>query len=129
MSQAARARQYYLEMGGAMALYIVVLVTAISIGKTWPPGPAQTALYLTPMLPVLLTVVAVVRQFRRSDEFIRGRQLAYLSIAAAITAGWTFTYGFLENAGFPRLSMFTVWPVMGFVWGALACIDNWRLSR
>ena len=49
-----------------------------------------------------------------------------MAIAAAVTAGWTFTYGFLENAGYPRLSMFIVWPVMGAVWGLLACIDTLR---
>ena len=25
--------------------------------------------------------------------------------------------GVLENAGYPKLSMFWVWPVMGVVWG------------
>ena len=34
--------------------------------------------------------------------------------------------GFLENAGYPRLSMFTVWPVMGAVWAVLAIAENAR---
>ena len=33
-----------------------------------------------------------------------------------------FTYGVLENAGYPRLSMFWVWGIMGFTWGAHACL-------
>ena len=65
-------------------------------------------------------------QIRRSDEFIRKTTLEHIAIAAAITAGWTFTYGFLENAGFPRLSMFTVWPVMGAAWALLAIAENFR---
>ena len=60
------------------------------------------------------------------DFFIRKTTLEHIAIAAAITAGWTFTYGFLENAGYPRLSMFTVWPVMGAAWGLLAIVDNLR---
>lgn len=30
--------------------------------------------------------------------------------------------GFLETAGFPRLSMFWVWGVMGALWGAHTCL-------
>ena len=44
------------------------------------------------------------------------------TIAAAITACLSITYGFLESAGFPKLSMFWVWGVMGLVWGAVACL-------
>ncbi len=43
-----------------------------------------------------------------------------VAIAAVITAGWTFTYGFLEGVGYPRLSMFSVWEVMGTIMGLLA---------
>ena len=90
------------------------------------PGPLQTALFVAPMLPFLLAVWAIVRQIRRSDEFIRKVTLEHVAIAAAVTAGWTFTYGFLENARYPRLSMFTVWPVMGAMWGVLAIVDRLR---
>ena len=43
---------------------------------------------------------------------IRRFLLESVALAAAITAGLTFTYGFLETAGFPRLSMFSVWCVL-----------------
>ena len=49
---------------------------------------------------------------------MRLRSLEGLAIAAAVTAGLTFTYGFLESAGFPKVSMFWVWGVMGTVWAA-----------
>jgi hypothetical protein len=126
MGQKAKNLQYYKELMGALLLYAVILVAALSVGQRMPPGAAQTALYVSPMLPFLLAVWAIVRQIRRSDEFIRKTTLEHVAIAAAVTAGWTFTYGFLENAGYPRLSMFVVWPVMGAVWGALAVIDNLR---
>ena len=109
-----------------MLLYVAVLVVALSVGKGMQPGVAQTMLFVSPMIPFMLAVWAVVRQIRRSDEFIRKTTLEHVAIAAAITAGWTFTYGFLENAGFPRLSMFTVWPVMGAAWGVLAITDSLR---
>jgi len=126
MNQNARNVQYYKELMGALLLYAIVLVAALTLGQRMPPGAAQTALYVSPMLPFLLAVWAIVRQIRRSDEFIRKTTLEHVAIAAAVTAGWTFTYGFLENAGYPRLSMFTVWPVMGAVWGALSIFEGLR---
>jgi hypothetical protein len=126
MTQARKTWLYLKEMSGAMVLYIVVLVLALSMGRRISPGPFQTAVYVSPMLPFLLAVWAVVRHVRRSDEFLRKTVVEQVAITAAVTAGWTFTYGFLENAGYPRLSMFTVWPAMGAVWGILGIIESVR---
>ena len=124
MRQEARNSKYAKELWGALVLYAIVLVAALTIGKCMEPGLAQTLVFVSPMIPFLLGVWAVVRQVRRSDEFIRKTTLERIAIAAAVTAGWTFTHGFLENAGFSRLSMFTVWPVMGAVWCVVAITDN-----
>lgn len=117
---------YLKELGGAISLYVIVLSVALVVGKSMSPGLPQVAVLVSPMLPFALAVWAIVRQIRRSDEFIRKSILEHLAIAAAVTAGWTFTYGFLETSGYPRLSMFVVWPVMGAVWGVLAVADNLR---
>ena len=126
MSQTSNRWLYFREMAGALVLYTFVLVLALTIGRRIPPGPWQVAIYMSPMLPFLLAVRAVVRQIRRSDEFMRKTVVEHIAITAAVTAGWTFTYGFLENAGYPRLSMFTVWPAMGAVWAILAIVENVR---
>jgi hypothetical protein len=120
-------KKYFLEMGAVLALYVVTLVGSIRLGGSMMPGTARTLLVLTPVIPVLLTVWVIARQFGRMDEFVRLRTLEAFSVAGAITAGLTFTYGFLEGAGFPRVSMFWVWGIMGFSWGTVSC---WRsLSR
>lgn len=126
MTEKMSMRLYYKELGGALALYAVVLSISLIYGQRLSPGPLQTIVFIGPMVPVLLAIWAIVRQVRRSDEFIRKTTMEHLAIAAAVTAGWTFTYGFLENAGYPRLSMLTVWPVMGAVWGVLAIVGAWR---
>jgi len=126
MGERQKNQQYFRELGGAIGLYALVLIGALQFGPTLAPGLLQTAVLLSPALPLMLAIWAVVRQVHRVDEFIRKTTLEQLAIAAAITAGWTFTYGFLENAGFPRLSMFTVWPVMGAAWGALSLLDGLR---
>jgi hypothetical protein len=116
--------RYLAEMLGAFFLYALVLVISIDLGRHMPKGIGRTLLLVSPMLPFLLVVWAVVRQIRRSDEYIRLQTLENIAIAAGVTAGWTFTYGFLENAGFPLLSMFNVWPVMGFVWAIVAIVRS-----
>ena len=91
-------------------------------------GALRTALLLSPMLAFALAVRAIVRLVRDTDEFLRKSMLEQLAIAAAGTAGITFTYGFLEMAGFPKLSMFMVWPLMGALWVA-ASVAHWLRSR
>jgi hypothetical protein len=118
-------RKYRWEMGGALALYVLVLFGSLYGAKTMDNGALRIGILLLPLVPVMLAVWAVARQFRRMDEYVRLQSLESVAIAAAVTAGWTLTYGFLENAGFPRLSMFWVWPVMGAVWGLSACARTW----
>jgi hypothetical protein len=77
----------------------------------------------------MLAVWAVARHIRRIDEYMRMLVLEGLAIAAAATAGLSFTYGFLEGAGYPKLSMFTVWPVMGAVWGIVCLVRYYRDRR
>ena len=115
-------RKYRVEFGAAMVTYLAVLFGSVFIAKYMTPGVLRTALLLSPVIPVLLATWAVARHFRRMDEFVRLRSLESIAIAAAVTAGLSLTYGFLESAGFPKLSMFWVWPVMGLVWGVHACV-------
>ncbi|HEY2630592.1 MAG TPA: hypothetical protein VGI57_15790 [Usitatibacter sp.] len=121
-------KAYLRELFGALALYCAVLTAALHFGSGMAAGPARTAVLLSPSLPFLLMVWAVVRQVRRMDEYLRLIALEDFAIIGAVTAGWTFTYGFLETAGFPRLSMFTIWPAMGATWLAL-CALRWLRRR
>lgn len=126
MNQHQAKRRYFKELGIALALYVVLLAGALRLSLDMPSGMLRTVVLLTPMLAFLLALRAVVRAVRRSDEFIRKTTLEHLAIAAAVTAGVTFTYGFLEIAGFPKLSMFVVWPLMGGVWAITTIVDTLR---
>jgi len=117
MKEREANRQYRLELFSAMLAYMVVLIGSIYLSKRMDEGTARTLLLITPVLPLMLAVWAIARHFRRMDEFMRLRSLEGLAIAAAVTAGLTFTYGFLESAGFPKQSMFWVWGIMGTTWG------------
>lgn len=109
-------RKYFLELGLAIAAYAIALVLSLQIAQRMDETALRTLLLLTPAIPVFLLVWVLARQFRRLDEFVRLRSLESVAVAAAVTAGLSLTYGFLESAGFPRLSMFWVWTVMGGTW-------------
>ncbi len=129
MREGEALRRYHWELAGTLLLYTGVLFGSITIAKTMEPSLARTALLLSPAIPIALAIWVIVRQFRRMDEFIRLRSLENIGIAFAVTAGWTLTYGFLENAGFPKLTMFWVWPVMGAVWATLSIVRGGSWSR
>ncbi len=122
MKEREANRKYRLELFSAMGVYMVVLFASIYLAKPMEPGLARTLLLITPAVPLMLAIWAIARHFRRMDEFLRLRSLESLAIAAAVTAGLSLTYGFLESAGFPKISMFWTWGVMGLVWGAHACL-------
>ncbi len=109
--------RFFVEFGASMAAYVVFLVGSLLLvtGGTVTGGWA-TVISLIPMLPALGVAIAVMRQLRASDELQRRIQLEALSLAFAGTALITFSYGFLENVGYPKLSMFFVWPLMAVLW-------------
>ena len=106
------ARAYTLELMIALAVYTVLLMAAIRYGRPMEDGWLRTLVLVSPMLGFGLMIRTIVRHFARIDEYQRMRMLENLAVATAITGAVTFTYGFMETAGFPRLSMFYVWVVM-----------------
>jgi uncharacterized membrane protein HdeD (DUF308 family) len=120
------SRAYNIELWSAIVVYAVLLVASIRFARPLADGPLRTALLLTPMLGFALMIRAIVRHVARIDEYQRIRLLEALALSFAITGAVTFSYGFLETAGFPRLSMFSVWMVMGGSWALVNAVRAWR---
>lgn len=110
-------RRYLIEFGGAMLAYVVVLLAVVALlsdtGSGW-----RVPLALAPMVPLVFALLAFVRYLDRMDELQRRIQLEALAFAFGGTALLTFGYGFLQLVGFPQVSWFFVWPVMGTLWMA-----------
>ena len=116
--------RYFAELLGGFGLYAAVLVFSIDVGRPMPAGIGRTLIEVSPMLPFVAVLWVIVRYVRRMDEYQRLQTLENIGIAAGLTACWTFTYGFLENAGFPKLSMFNVMPVMFWICAILFIVRN-----
>lgn len=122
MHQKRIAKAYLTELGGSLLLYTALVIIASYAGRLMEDGMARTLVLVSPMIGFGLALWAIARHFARVDEYIRRLLLESVALAAAITAGLTFTYGFLETAGFPRLSMFVVWCLLCGTTGLVCCV-------
>ncbi|MCV2353031.1 hypothetical protein LNV09_02525 [Paucibacter sp. B2R-40] len=112
------SKQYLKELGLALLAYTAVLSGSIIWLEGHPSlaSPWRDLIALSPMLPGALMVWVILRQLRRLDELQQRVQFEALALAFAGSAFITFSYGFLEGLGYPRLSMFVVWPLMAVLW-------------
>jgi hypothetical protein len=120
------ARSYRIELYVAIAVYVVLLMGSIRLGRPMPEGLARTLVLVSPMIGFGLMIRAIVRHVARVDEYVRVRLLETIALSAAITGAVSFTYGFLETEGYPKQSMFSVWIVMGASFGLVNLVRAWR---
>ena len=112
-----KSKQYLKELTtalvvyGAMLIGSIELLTHVDVARPW-----RDLVALSPMLPAAAMAWVILRELRRMDELQRRIQLEALGFSFAGTAILTFSYGFLEGLGYPKLSMFTVWPILAALW-------------
>ena len=123
------ARAYRIDLWTAIAVYVVLLLASIRYGRPMDDGLLRTVVLLAPMIGFGLMIRAIARHVARIDEYQRLRMLESVALAFAITGAVTFSYGFLETAGFPKLSMFSVWIVMGASWGLVGIVRGVAARR
>ncbi|HQX16639.1 MAG TPA: hypothetical protein PLA27_09470 [Anaerolineales bacterium] len=111
-------KRYFKEFGASMGSYVVLLIASISVLTNFElPKSAQVIVTLIPVIPTVFVVIAVMRALRDSDELQQKIQLQAVTFSAIVTGLITFSYGFLENVGFPRFPTLFVFPLMILLWG------------
>ena len=113
------ARSYRKELFVSVGVYTLLLLGSIHYGRPLPEGVLRTVVLLSPIIGFGLMIRALARHVARVDEYVRARLLEAIALAAAITCALSFSYGFLETAGYPKLSMFSVWMTMCGSFGAV----------
>lgn len=116
---------YYRELFGALLIYILALYASNFIAEPMPVSTLRNLIIASPSIPALLMIWAIIRHFQRIDEYVRKWALENMGMAAAVTAGFSLTYGFMESAGYPRLSMFVTWSVLLGSWFVATCLRRW----
>ncbi|MBC3880472.1 hypothetical protein H8K35_03875 [Undibacterium sp. LX40W] len=122
----ADAKTYSKELRLSIVLYVIVLFASIFVAKSLEAGALQTAVVLTPVLPGLLTMRAIIRHLNRQDEFMRIYMLEMIAIAGGVTAFLSFSYGFAEGVGFPKLNGFVHYGVFMATWLVVVIIRKFQ---
>jgi hypothetical protein len=113
--------RYLFELAGAFVVYgLSLLLSAYATSHLDLGQQAQLWAALIPVPTTLLVCWVIWRNLRKLDEMQVRQQLEAIGIAFALTGLLTFNYGFLEGAGWPKLTMFWVWPLM--------CV-NWSIAQ
>lgn len=111
-------RRYLKELIWAMVAYIIVLTISLTTLKTYAfPKLWQVLISVSPAIPVMFIIFAIMRLLMNSDELQQRVQLLATAFSAALTGLITFSYGFLENIGFPKFPTFFVFPLLIAIWG------------
>ena len=101
---------------GLIAYAIALLVSLELLKRGIADDNLRIGVALLPVIPMVAIAWTILNHLRRMDELQRIIQLQSIAAALAGTAIITFGYSFLENIGYPRLSMFVVWPIMAVFW-------------
>ncbi|MBL4725720.1 MAG: hypothetical protein JKY83_03410 [Rhizobiaceae bacterium] len=110
-------KRYLILLLVGLAAYAATLVVSKKLLANEIDGAATNIfLSLAPMLPAIFICGIIVRTISQMDEMQRKLQFEALVLAFTGTALISFGYGFLEGSGFPKLSMFVVWPFMATLW-------------
>lgn len=72
---------------------------------------------VVPVLPILGVFAAVIRYLNGIDEHQRQTIVTSLAIAGGTTALLSVTYGFLENVGLPKMSVWVTFVIFSSIWG------------
>jgi hypothetical protein len=106
----------------AVGIYILLVILSVDLLERTPEVSWRFLIALLPMLPLIFGFRSFLRYLTSMDELQQRIQLQALGFAAGATGMITLTYGFLENAGLPRLSMLWVFPLISFLWGGASFI-------
>lgn len=124
MSQASAGRAYAREFVIAMVAYVVAVIITVKLTPNIDPM-LRAPFVLIPLIPSAFALRAYLRFLGRMDEL--GRiQLEALAFGFGAAGMLTFAYGFLENAGLPKLSYVFVFPLMIVLWGIGGAIATRR---
>lgn len=122
------AKEYTVQFSSAMVGYVLVLFASTYIIKADPDAWWRVPLAVAPVVPAFFALLSFIRYLGRMDELQRQIQLEAIAFGAGATAILSFGYGFLENVGFPDISLIFVLPLLVALWGLGACIASRKYS-
>ena len=119
-------RRYLREFIPAMAGYVVLLVVSILLLKRVDDQALRAVIALLPVLPIALSLRAIIRFVRDADELQRQIELEAVSIATALVSQLYMAGGFLQLAkviDIPSgVAMIWVFPLLCVAYGLIKAV-------
>ena len=108
------ARKYSRDITIGFALYTATLVGANLVADAWAmPQLLLLALALSPMLPTLLVIRAILVFALSWDEFQKKLAFEALLVSVLLVGCGSFAWGFVEGIpGMPRLPVIWIMPAL-----------------
>lgn len=113
-----------LVFGVAMLAYSAVLIVSLMFLRENHDSPWRIPVTVAPVIPIVFAMQTVIRAVRRMDEMRRHIHLEAVLIAYFATVILCFSYGFLENVGFPSFNTMWVGVAMICLWGIGQLLAN-----
>lgn len=108
--------RYYREFTVAITAYVIVLFGSVYGLNHGIEGPLKIVVAVVPVIPIIGIFLAAVRWFKATDEYNQKTSAISMAIAGGVTALAAVTYGFLENAGLPKMSVWIVYMIFMTTW-------------
>lgn len=111
-------QRYWQQFFFAVFIYVVSLIAsnALLTNYEFPTG-WQISISMTPALPIIFLMGALMRLLMDSDELQKRVNLYAITFSAVLTGLLTFSYALLENIGFPKMPTIAVFPMLSVLWG------------
>ncbi len=111
-------RRYYLELGGSMLAYMAALIYVVATRQVDAEGKdVHRFIEVLPIIPLTLAFWAIIRQFRRCDEYYQHIHAEAFALGAMVWGLIIMMWAFAENAGAPPLQIMFIAPGLIAAWG------------
>jgi hypothetical protein len=115
-------KRYLRDFWIAIGAYAIILAASLYGLDHGATGAAKYVVAIVPAIPLAGIFIAVVRWLQATDEYQRQTTITAMAIAGGATALICVTYGFLENAGLPQMSVWISYLLFMSIWGIAALV-------
>src|SRR6185295_5898282 len=97
-------KRYIREFSISMVAYLITIILSVTLIENMPEDSAwRIPLALAPVVPIIFQLLAFIHYLTGVDELQQRIHLLAIGFAAGAVGLLSFSYGFLENVGFPPL--------------------------
>lgn len=115
-------RTYFRELGASLVAYVALVAVATTFVDDDGSSLGNVGLMLLPVVPAIGIAWACLRMLKRSDEFVRSRQLEAIAIGFVLAMLASVTLGFVVNVVDVPAAPWIIYVVGMMGWGLASIV-------